>query len=106
MANGTWSLCLRPPNQNVVCNKWVFKLKQKPDGSIHHYKVRLVENGLYQMISVDYHQIFSPVIKPTTIGLVLALAVNFNWNVCQLKVSNTVLHGLLDEKVYMGKIDM
>ncbi|XP_062173503.1 uncharacterized protein LOC133878962 [Alnus glutinosa] len=32
--NKTWFLCPRPSNRNVIHNKWVFKLKQKPDGSI------------------------------------------------------------------------
>ena len=46
--NGTWSLTSRPPNKNVIRNKWVYKLKQKYDGSIDPYKARLVAKGFEQ----------------------------------------------------------
>jgi len=42
VSNQTWTLCPRPPHHNVVRNKWAFKLKQKPDGSVDRHKARLV----------------------------------------------------------------
>jgi hypothetical protein len=38
LANGTWSLCPRPAQQNIVRNKWVYKIKRKPDGSVERFK--------------------------------------------------------------------
>jgi hypothetical protein len=85
----------------VVRNKWVFKLKQKSDDTIDRYKARLVAKGFDQEERIDFNQTFSPVIKPATIRLVLALAVRFNWFVHQLDISNAFLHGFLEDEVSM-----
>ena len=67
IANGTWSLCPRPHNYNVVRNKWVYRIKQRPDGSIKRYKARLITKGFDQRCGIDFTNTFSPVIKPAIV---------------------------------------
>jgi hypothetical protein len=43
ISHGTW--IPKPPNANVIGNKWVFKLKHKADGLMERCKVRLVAKG-------------------------------------------------------------
>jgi hypothetical protein len=100
LKNKTWHLVPPRLGLNVIDCKWVFKLKQKADGSIDRYKVRLVAKGFKQQYGIDYEETFSPVVKPTTIRLLLSLAVSRDWAIRQIDIQNAFLHGFLDE-VYM-----
>uniref|UniRef100_A0A2N9GPU0 Integrase catalytic domain-containing protein n=1 Tax=Fagus sylvatica TaxID=28930 RepID=A0A2N9GPU0_FAGSY len=101
LRNGTWSLIPPEPTMNLIGCKWVFKIKQKSDGSLDRYKARLVAKSFHQKPSVDNGDTFSPVVKPTTIRIVLSLVVSSNWCIKQLDVQNAFLHGHLQENVYM-----
>ncbi|KAB2611304.1 hypothetical protein D8674_019336 [Pyrus ussuriensis x Pyrus communis] len=84
--NGTWSLVPYNSTMNVLPNKWVFKIKRHADGTLERHKARLVANGFHQKAGVDYTETFSPVVKHSTIRLVLSLAVSKKWPVRQLDV--------------------
>ena len=99
--NKTWHLVPPRAGLNIIDSHWVFKLKYNPDGSIARYKARLVGNGSKQQYGIDYDATFSPVVKPTTIRLLLSLAVSRNWSLRQIDIQNAFLHGVLDEDVYM-----
>lgn len=86
---------------NVVGNKWVFKMKRKEDGSIQRYKAKLVAKGFHQRAGIDYTATFKSIIKPSTIRIVLALAVSNGWPIRQIDVNNVFLNDMLKEEVFM-----
>lgn len=102
--NGTWVLVPHEPHMNVVGCKWVYRIKRNPDGSINRYKARLVAKGFNQQPGIDLIDTFSPVVKHTTIHLVLALATAYHWPLCQLDVECAFFHGDLRETVFMAQL--
>lgn len=92
ISNRTWDLVPPPASHHVVGSKWVYKIKQKADGSIDRYKARLVARGFTQQAGIDYDETFSPVIKPVTIRTVNTIATALRWPIRQLDVKNAPHH--------------
>jgi hypothetical protein len=101
MKNKTWQLVPPRSSQNLIDCKWVYKIKHKPDGYVDRYKARLDAKGFKQRLGIDYDDTVSPVVKPTTIRLILSLALSQCWDLRQLDVKNVFLYDILEEEVYM-----
>ena len=72
--NKTWELVKRPLDRKIITCKWVFKKKEgiSPTEGIK-YKARVVARGFSQEKGVDYTEIFSPVVRHTSIRVLLAM---------------------------------
>ena len=55
---------------------WTFRVKHDNLGEINKYKARLIAQGFSQIAGLDYNRIYSPMIRFTSICLILALM----WN--------------------------
>lgn len=98
--NDTWSLAPLPKGCKPIASKWIYKLKEGLNNEKLRYKARLVAKGFTQRQGIDYSEIFSPVIKQTSIRLLLSMVAQDNLELYQLDVT-TFLHGHLEEIIYM-----
>ena len=57
--------------------------------------------GFGQRKGVDFDEIFSPVVKMSSIRIVLGIDASMNLEVEQLDVKTAFLHGDLEEEIYM-----
>jgi hypothetical protein len=81
----------------------VYITRYASHGSVERHKARLVAKGFSQVESIDYNETFAPVAKMNFICLVISLAAShkWDWEVHQMDVKSTFLHGDLQEEIYM-----
>ena len=99
--NKTFELVKLPKGKRALKNKWVFRIKHEEHSSNARYKARLVVKGFSQRKRVDFDEIFSPVVKMTSIRTMLGLAASLDIEVEQMDVKTAFLHGDLEEDIYM-----
>ena len=57
--------------------------------------------GFEQSEGIDFNEVFSPVVRHTSIRVMLAIVALFDLELEQLDVKISFLHGDLDEEIYM-----
>ena len=72
--NDTFELVNLPKGKKALKNKWVYRVKTEENTSHPRYKARLVVKGFSQKKGIDYGEIFSPVVKMSSIRVVLGMA--------------------------------
>ena len=93
MESDTWDVVPLLKGRKLFRCKWVYITKYALDGSVERHKDQLVARGFSQVEGVDYNETFSPVAKMNSICLVLSLAVSHKWEVHEMDVKSTFMHG-------------
>ena len=65
------------------------------------FKARLVAKGYTEKKDVDFNEVFSPVVKHSSIRVLLAMVALFDLELELLDVKTVFLHGELEEHIYM-----
>ena len=99
--NKTYDLVQLPKGKRPLRNKWVYRLKTYENSLQPRYKARLVVKGFSQKKGVDFEEIFSPVVKISSIRVVLSIVARLNLEIEQMDVKTTFLHGDLEKEIYM-----
>ena len=88
--------------KKIIGCKWVFKRKEGiPGVEDTRYKARLVAKGYSQVHGVDFNDVFSPIVKHSSIRVLLALVAMYDLELEQLDVKTAFLHGELEEQINM-----
>lgn len=99
--NQTWKLMPLPKGKNAVGCKWVFKIKELSDGRPNRFKARLVAQGFSQKYGIDYDEVFAPVVKHTSLRVLLSIAGKRNYYVKHFDAKTAFLNGTIKEEIYM-----
>ena len=83
--NHKWDLFQFPIGKRGLQNKWFFRMKEEDKGK-RRYKARLVVKGFADKKGIDFDEIFSPIVKMTSIRTILSLVEVENLHVEQLDV--------------------
>lgn len=89
--NKTRSLILPNLQDNVVSCRWICRVKKNVDGTLVRTKARLVARGFSQIKGIDVQETFSPIIKFTTICVVLSIVVSNGRHLRQIDI-NSAFH--------------
>lgn len=103
ITNQCWTLVDLPKGKKPVKCKWIFTKKRGLNGELLRYKARLVAKGYSQKYGIDYTETFSPVVRYSTIRILLALAAQYDLEIEHLDVKTAFLYGDLEEIVFMDQ---
>nr|GFA26735.1 zinc finger, CCHC-type [Tanacetum cinerariifolium] len=78
--------------------KWIFKRKLKVDGTVEKFKARLVIHGFKQKSRIDYFDTYAPVIRISTIRLLIAMTLIHSLIIHQMDVKTAFLNDELDDE--------
>jgi hypothetical protein len=98
---GTWDCILKPDGVKLLRTKWVFKVK-RVEGRETIYRARLVVKGYTQIEGVDYNEIFSPVVRHSTVRLVLAICAHYGLHTRHLDAPKAFVQADIDTDIYMS----
>lgn len=98
--NDAWELVDPPKKATIVDSKWIYKVKCNSKNETN-YRARLVARGFAQKEGIDYSETFSPVVRHSTLRLLIALATKLDLSITHLDIKTAFLNGYLEENVYM-----
>jgi hypothetical protein len=88
--NGTWDLVKLSRNRKALLCKWVFRLKQVSDSFDLKYKARIIAKGFPQEYGVDFDEVFSPVVKLSTLRFLLGVFAHEDLKLLQVRCKNGI----------------
>jgi len=105
--NRTWEYQELLKGRKIIKNKWIYKLKLVIDGSMDHYKTRLVAKGFTQKEGVNFKETcfnLKLVVKFNSIRTMFSITVVEDMNITQFDFCTSFFYGEIEEEIYMTTI--
>lgn len=95
-----------PKGRKPIGVRWTYTHKYHPDGSIRRgeEKAQLVSQGFSQRAGVDFGYTYAPVVKFTSIRIILAFANFHDLEIMSFDVKTAFLHAKLDHTIFVKQI--
>ncbi len=88
-----WDYVPRTPNMNVLPSTWAFKIKRYPDGQVKKFMAQFCAGGDRQKERIDYFETWAPVVRLSTVQIVMILAIKLNLTSIQCDITAAFMHG-------------
>jgi hypothetical protein len=86
-----------PDNRRTIKCTWIFKIKRNGI-----FRASLVACGYSQIPGIDFNKSFAPVINNVSFRIMLIARLIWNLEASIVDVETTILHGELQEEIYMN----
>ncbi len=100
---GAWDVVECENDMNVMNGPWAFKCKQFLNGTVKMFNTCFCACEDQQLEAIDFFETYAPVVKWTTVCLMLIIENLLSLKSKQVDVATAFLHATLgeDEKVYV-----
>ncbi|CAI7858751.1 unnamed protein product [Closterium sp. NIES-54] len=96
------AITVPPPGASIVDGLWIFRV-ERPLVSHPIFKARYVARGFSQRQGVDFFHTFSPILKMTTILVMVHVATQRDYELDSLDFSTAFLQGSLHEEIWLRR---
>ena len=96
-----WEYVILPAGARAIGCRWVSRTKYNAEGGVERLKGRIVAKGYAQVEGRDYNLTYAPVLKYTTLRVLLAIIAKFDMDFLQFDVPTAFLNATIKETVYM-----
>jgi len=100
-ANKTWSLVDLLSKYKVIAVKWIYKFKSRNPPTRPKFKAQLVAKGDQQHMGFNFQETFLPMVKWTTMKIVIYMAAMKGWQLLHLDVKTAFLNGNIIDTVFL-----
>ena len=93
-----------PKGRKTIPLRWVYAVKPDEDNPdfVGSFKARLVVKGFYQKYGIDYHETYSPTLRPESLRTILAICASKRIkNVKQKDFRTAFLNGKMDTVLFV-----